>query len=74
MSDNHEELKKAILSFLKDNNESPTMNFNSFYEAVTKIVPASRAEVAVTATLMEFNNLIKITKDEDGRGMGFALP
>lgn len=50
------------------------MNFNSFHEAVAKIVPASRAEVAVTATLMEFNGLIKITKDEDGRGMGFALP
>lgn len=74
MSDNHEELKEAIVGFLKDNEEARTMNFNSFYEAVTKIIPAARAEVAVTATLMEFNNLIKITKDEDGRGMGFALP
>jgi hypothetical protein len=74
MSDNHAELKPAILDFLKDNAEASTMNFNSFYEAITKIVPAERAEVAVTVTLMELNGEVAITKDADGRGLGFALP
>jgi hypothetical protein len=74
MSDNHNELKATILGFLKDNKEAASMNFTSFHEALTKIAPVTRAEVAVTATLMELNGAIQITKDEEGRGLGFALP
>lgn len=74
MSDKHADLKTAILGFLKDNKEAATMNFQSFYEAVAEVFPAKRAEVAVTASLMELNGEISITKDVDGRGLGFALP
>lgn len=74
LSDNHAELKTAILGFLKSNKEAATMNFQSFYEAVAEVFPAKRAETAVTLTLMELNGEVVITKDTEGRGLGFALP
>lgn len=70
----HKELKFVILDWLKDNEAAATMPFQKFYEAISEILPAPRAELAVTVTLMELNNEVKIIKDENGRGLGFLLP
>jgi hypothetical protein len=69
----HDDLKAVISDLLKTNLEAATMTFDSFHEAVSKVVPCERADVAVTVTLMEMLGEVQIVKDELGRGRGFAL-
>lgn len=69
----HDDLKEAIFDLLKGSPEAATMTFDSFHEAINKVVPCERADVAVTVTLMELLGEVQIVKDERGRGRGFAL-
>lgn len=69
----HEQLKTVVVEFLKDTPETATMTFSDFYGAINTISPCERSELAVTVTLMELLGEVQITKDELGRGRGFAL-
>lgn len=69
----HGDLKAVVLDWLKDNTGAATMTFDEFNEAINKVSPCVRAELAVTVTLMELLGEVHITKDELGRGRGFAL-
>ena len=70
-----EKLKTAIVDFLKRNpTEAATMTFAEFHEAIGKTYPCAKPEMAVTVSLMSLLGEIDVTKDELGRGRGFALP
>lgn len=69
----HKDLEAVVLEFLKGNSEAATMTFDSFHEEVNQISPCERAELSVTVTLMNMLGKVQITKDEQGRGRGFAL-
>lgn len=69
----HEALEQVIMEFLKDNCEAETMDFTAFHESINQIHPCERVELSVTVTLMSLLGKVHITKDELGRGRGFAL-
>jgi hypothetical protein len=70
----HKELKVVILDYLKNHPEAATMTFDEFYGEISKVTPCDRIAFAVTISLMSLLEEIDVTKDEQGRGRGFALP
>lgn len=68
------ELEASILSYVKENDSAKTMTFTEFYENINKIHSCERSELAITLSLMDMLNKIRILKDSSGKGIGFLPP